>query len=137
MRSFALASVAWAAAVGRSNDFLAFRLAIAASFVLSPIVWDHYYVLLLVPLALRWPRLSGVWFLAMWINLDTSAMSNAVPWIALALLVMVVQLDLVSPLRRWASTRVHPRVGRILGVAAIAAVRHRGLRADQPRLGAA
>ena len=115
-----VALIAWAVAVGRSSDFLAFRLALAASFVLSPIVWDHYYVLIIVPLALRWPRLSGVWFLAMWINLDTSAMSNAVPWIALALLVMVVQLDLVSPVRRWASMRVHPRVGRILGVAAIA-----------------
>ncbi len=115
-----VALIAWAAAAGRSNDFLAFRLALAASFVLSPIVWDHYYVLLAVPLALRWPRLSGVWFLAMWVNLDTEAMTNAVPWIVLALLVMVVQLDLVPPLRRWASTRVHPRVGRILGVAAIA-----------------
>jgi len=115
-----LALIAWAAAAGRSDDFLAFRLALAASFVLTPIVWDHYYILLVVPLALRWPRLSGVWFLAMWINLDTSEMTNAVPWIALALLVMVVQLDLVPPLRRWASTHVHPRIGRILGVAAIA-----------------
>jgi len=112
--------IAWAAAVGRSNDFLAFRLTLAASFVLSPIVWDHYYVLLIVPLALRWPRLSGVWFLAMWIELDTSAMSNPVPWIALALLVMVVQLDLVSPLRVWASTHVHARVARIFGMVAIA-----------------
>ena len=115
-----IALILWAAAVGRSNDFLAFRLTLAASFVLSPIVWDHYYVLLIVPLALRWPRLSGVWFLAMWIELDTSAMNNAVPWVALALLVMVIQLDLVSPLRVWASTHVQARVARIFGMVAIA-----------------
>jgi len=115
-----VALIAWAAAAGRSNDFLAFRLTLAASFVLSPIVWDHYYVLLIVPLAVRWPRLSGVWFLSMWIELDTSAMHNAVPWIALALLVMVLQLDLVSPLRVWANKHVHARVGRIFGIVAIA-----------------
>jgi hypothetical protein len=38
-------------------------LAIVASLVLSPIVWTHYFVLLAVPLAIRWPRLAPAWFL--------------------------------------------------------------------------
>jgi alpha-1,2-mannosyltransferase len=46
----------------KANDLVAFRLAIAAAFVLSPIVWGHYFVLLLVPLALARPRLSIAWF---------------------------------------------------------------------------
>jgi hypothetical protein len=36
-------------------------LAIAAAFVLSPIVWRHYFVVLLVPLALAYPRLHPAW----------------------------------------------------------------------------
>jgi hypothetical protein len=38
-------------------------LVIAASLVLTPIVWTHYLVLLLVPVALARPRLSFVWIL--------------------------------------------------------------------------
>ena len=43
-------------------------LALAASLVLSPIVWNHYFVLLVIPLAIRWPRLALPWCvpLAMW-----------------------------------------------------------------------
>ncbi len=43
-------------------------LSIAASFLLSPIVWLHYFVLLLVPLAIASPGLSVAWFLplALW-----------------------------------------------------------------------
>lgn len=43
------------------GDRRAFSLALAASFVFSPIVWPHYYVLLLVPIALLRPRLSKLW----------------------------------------------------------------------------
>jgi len=37
-------------------------LALAAGFAASPIVWMHYFLLLLVPLALARPRLSPLWF---------------------------------------------------------------------------
>ncbi len=40
-------------------------LAIAASLALSPVVWLHYFVLLLVPLALARPRFTPLWFLPM------------------------------------------------------------------------
>jgi hypothetical protein len=36
---------------------------LAAALVLTPIVWQHYLTLLLVPLALARPRLSAAWFL--------------------------------------------------------------------------
>ncbi len=38
-------------------------LAIGAALVLSPIVWRHFFALLIVPLALARPRLGPVWFL--------------------------------------------------------------------------
>jgi hypothetical protein len=60
--------------VGGAVLVLAYRrrslpLAVAASLVLSPIVWVHYFVLLVIPLAIRWPTLSFAWFvpLAMWV----------------------------------------------------------------------
>ena len=45
-------------------------LAIAAALVLSPIVWRHFFVLLIVPLALARPRLSLLWLLplGMWVG---------------------------------------------------------------------
>jgi hypothetical protein len=91
--------VLWAAAA-RTNDFFVFRLVLAASFIMSPIVWGHYYVLLIVPLALRRPRLSLLWLAAIWIRPDTLQMRDASPWVALALLVLVAQLDLALPIGR-------------------------------------
>jgi hypothetical protein len=61
-------------AVGRlrkehaNADQHAFILAIAAAFLLSPIVWTHYFALLVVPIAITRRTLSPLWFvpLAMW-----------------------------------------------------------------------
>jgi len=47
----------------RGDDFRSFTLALAASLALTPIVWLHYLVLLLVPLAIARPRFSAVWLL--------------------------------------------------------------------------
>jgi hypothetical protein len=47
------------------GDAAAFSLCIAASIALTPIVWLHYFTLLLAPLALVRPRLSPAWLLAL------------------------------------------------------------------------
>jgi hypothetical protein len=51
-----------------------FGLALAASLLLSPIVWAHYFILLLIPIALSRPRLSPLWFapLAFWLTTPTA-----------------------------------------------------------------
>ncbi len=41
--------------------YRSFALAIAASLVLSPIVWLDYFALAAVPLAIARPRLSWIW----------------------------------------------------------------------------
>jgi hypothetical protein len=46
----------------RSRDKVTLTLALAAALAASPIVWIHYFLLLLVPLALSRPRLSAFWF---------------------------------------------------------------------------
>ena len=47
---------------------MAFAFAIAASLAFSPIVWRHYFALLLVPVAIARPRLGVIWFvpILMW-----------------------------------------------------------------------
>jgi hypothetical protein len=44
------------------RDVAALTLALAAALAASPIVWVHYFLLLLVPLALTRPKLSALWF---------------------------------------------------------------------------
>jgi alpha-1,2-mannosyltransferase len=46
----------------RGSDHGAFAIALAASLLLSPIVWMHYYVLLVVPIAIAQRRLGVLWF---------------------------------------------------------------------------
>jgi hypothetical protein len=45
----------------RDRDVAALTLTLAAGLAASPIVWVHYFLLLLVPLALTRPRLSVLW----------------------------------------------------------------------------
>lgn len=61
----ALGLAVWAGGDRRMSRFdrdrRSLTLTIAASLVLTPIVWNHYLVLLLVPVALARPRLSALW----------------------------------------------------------------------------
>jgi hypothetical protein len=56
-----VAAAAVARRQGREGDALALTLCVAAALAASPIVWIHYFVLLLVPLALAQPRFSLLW----------------------------------------------------------------------------
>jgi hypothetical protein len=58
---FLVAAGAVARIQGREGDALALTLCVAAALAASPIVWIHYFVLLLVPLALTQPRFSLLW----------------------------------------------------------------------------
>jgi alpha-1,2-mannosyltransferase len=74
------------AARGRHGDHNAFVAAIAASLLLSPIVWVHYFVLLYVPIALARKNLGLLWLLplAFW-ALPHAASNGSVPHILLGL----------------------------------------------------
>jgi Glycosyltransferase family 87 len=60
----ALLALAWrrARGDGPAGDRRSFILVIAAALVLTPILWLHYLVILVVPIALARPRLSWLWF---------------------------------------------------------------------------
>ena len=60
--ALALLLLAWRVARSADGDRRALTLALAAGVVLTPILWLHYLVLLVVPIALARPRLSLLWF---------------------------------------------------------------------------
>jgi len=49
----------------REQDRRSLTLILAASLVLSPVVWSNYFLLLLVPVALARPRLSALWLVVL------------------------------------------------------------------------
>jgi hypothetical protein len=54
----------------REDDARAFTCAVAATLAVSPIVWLHYLVALLVPMAILRPRFTWLWLLPvlLWIS---------------------------------------------------------------------
>jgi hypothetical protein len=54
---------------GEDGDRRAFTVLVAGSIVASAIVWPNYLALLLVPVAITWPRLAPAWFFgyAVWL----------------------------------------------------------------------
>ena len=73
-------------------------LAIAAALVLSPIVWRHFFVLLLVPLALSRPRFDVVWLIpiGLWVGDGTF---NGAPWQTASVLALVALTFALCELR--------------------------------------
>jgi alpha-1,2-mannosyltransferase len=57
------------------GDRRAFVLAIVAALAFTPIIWLHYFTLLVVPLAVTRPRLSWVW-LSLWVFWLTPVQEN-------------------------------------------------------------
>jgi hypothetical protein len=83
------ALVACAVVARRGDDRRSFVLAVAASLLLSPIVWLHYLALLLVPLCVTRPRFGPVWLLPIVLWAVPADGLNRTTWqTALALAVM-------------------------------------------------
>jgi len=79
----------------RDDDVRAFTCAVAATLALSPIVWLHYLVLLLVPLAIARPRFSLIWLLPalLWVSPRpgyAEGLQTFLPAIAAAILLAVL-----------------------------------------------
>jgi hypothetical protein len=54
----------------RHGDFPSFVICIALMLIASPLVWSHYFALLVVPLAIAYPTMNLVWLLplALWVG---------------------------------------------------------------------
>jgi alpha-1,2-mannosyltransferase len=87
--------VACVAFARRSDDARSFTCAVAATLALSPIVWLHYLVVLLVPVAVARPRFSLLWLLPvlLWVSPRpgyAEGVQTFAPAIAVAILVGVL-----------------------------------------------
>jgi hypothetical protein len=76
----------------RADEERAFTCAVAATLALSPIVWLHYLVVLLVPMAIARPRFSLLWLLPvlLWVSPRpgyAEGIATFVPGIAAAILI--------------------------------------------------
>ena len=114
----ALLAAAWRAAragdrTTDERDRRSLTLAVAAGLVVTPILWLHYLVLLIVPIALARPRLSLLWFAPL-----AFTVFELLDWYrgwprgdaeALASVTVVVAVVLVGSLRRSVvAVRVQP-----------------------------
>jgi alpha-1,2-mannosyltransferase len=94
-----LATVVILVAVSRSGDGdrRAFSVSVLACLLVSPLVWLHYYVVLVVPIALASRRFSPVWLvpaLVPWPFTDSHAELSVKVW-AYAVLAIVALLTLL------------------------------------------
>jgi hypothetical protein len=90
-----IATVAIILAVSRSvdGDRKAFSASVVACLLLSPLVWLHYYVVLLVPIALARRRFSWLWVvpaLAIWPFTDSHANLGVKVWAYVLLAVIAL-----------------------------------------------
>jgi glycosyl transferase family 87 len=96
------------AARSADGDRRAFALAVAGSLLITPIVWLHYFLLLLVPIALYRPRLSPLWFAPVALWLTPSTHSHGVTWqiaLALAITTLVAVRTTAERQSRWLVSR--------------------------------
>ena len=81
----------------RADDARSFTCAVAATLAFSPIVWLHYLVALLVPMAILRPRFSAIWLLPvlLWVSPKpgyAEGYATFVPAVAVALIIGVLLL---------------------------------------------
>ena len=79
----------------RADDARSFTCAVAATLALSPIVWLHYLVALLVPMAILRPRFSLLWLLPvlLWVSPKpgyAEGLPTVMPALAAAIMVTVL-----------------------------------------------
>ncbi len=98
----------------RGAELPAFALAIAVALAVSPIVWQHYLVLLLVPLAIARPRLSVSWFLPLVLWASDLRGDNGALWQTVLVPAVAVTLVVVC-CRPWDKRERHLSQRRYLG----------------------
>jgi alpha-1,2-mannosyltransferase len=107
--------VAGAAAVGvvaalvllrRRGDEATFATAVVAALIATPILWNHYLVLLIAPIALARPRLAPLWLLPLVLWATPHPESVGVVWKIVLVLAVIGLVAIQSVLRH---SRTHRR----------------------------
>jgi alpha-1,2-mannosyltransferase len=98
----------------RGDDLRSFTAAVAAALAFTPVIWQHYLVLLLVPLAVARPRFSGLWLLpiALWLAERDGNGEPIQTVLPLLVTVVVVTALLVKPSPAPVATSPAPAAAR-------------------------
>jgi alpha-1,2-mannosyltransferase len=90
-----------AALARRGDDARSFTCAIAAALAFTPVLWEHYLVLLVVPLAVMRPRFSGLWLLpiVIWLAPRSDNGEGLQTVLPLAVAAILVTLLVIGPPR--------------------------------------
>jgi alpha-1,2-mannosyltransferase len=110
----AVAAFGCLAIARRGREAAALALCVAAGLLATPVVWPHYFVLLIVPLALARPRLGWIWAapLAMWVCPATDpATWQAVVGLAVGSLIVVAAVRPPRNLAAGGATKLTGRKG--------------------------
>jgi len=93
---------AFVALARRGDERRAFTVAVASALVLSPIVWLHYLVLLIVPLGLSRPRFSPIWLLpiVLWVVPRSANGDGLEPFVPAIVTAIVLTVLLARPKAR-------------------------------------
>jgi alpha-1,2-mannosyltransferase len=107
-----LAAAVAAAAIAvarRGEDMRSLVLCVALTLLATPVQWMHYYVLILVPLALARPRLHWSWWLP--VALLPVSSSNPAPWqmVPTLLAITVMVASMLRPTGAASQARRRPR----------------------------
>jgi hypothetical protein len=83
----------------RNGDRATFAAAVASALIATPILWTHYLVLLLAPIALARPRLAPLWLLPVVLWATPHPESVGVVW-RIVLVLAVISVVAVQTVRR-------------------------------------
>jgi hypothetical protein len=109
----AVLAVVALALLRRRADEVTFSAAVGAALIATPILWNHYLVLLLAPIALAQPRLAPLWLLPLVLWVTPHPESVGVVW-RIALVLSVVSLVAIQTTRQ---VRPRPLTERLGGLA--------------------
>jgi hypothetical protein len=110
----AVAAVAALVLLRRRGDEVTFAAAVVVALIATPILWNHYLVLLLVPIALARPRLAPLWLLPLVLWITPHPESVGVVWRIVLVLAVIVVVGVQSVRRRSPS---RPLTERLAGLA--------------------
>jgi hypothetical protein len=110
----AVAAIVALVLLRRRGDDVTFSAAVVAALIATPILWNHYLVLLLVPIALARPRFSPLWLLPLVLWVTPHPESVGVAW-RIVFVLAVVALVALQTVRRNSDSR--PLTERLAGLA--------------------
>jgi len=106
----ALALVAALVLLRRHGDGVTFGAAVIVALLATPILWNHYLVLLIAPIALARPRLAPLWLLplVLWVTPHPEAVGEV--W-RIAFVLSVIGLVAIQTVRRGSLQPLTERLG--------------------------